>query len=142
MVFFKWKDAYELGLPHIDLQHTMIVNMMNELFISLGSKESEVTIRKTLENLLVYVEEHFATEEEAMKATDYPDMDAHLAEHEKFRKDVEDLSKRHLKDDYIAASEMIEFLKSWLRNHIAEVDKKFGDYACALSEEAKKKYFS
>ena len=36
MVFFEWKEQYELGLPHIDLQHTMIVNMVNELYMSLA----------------------------------------------------------------------------------------------------------
>ncbi len=138
MVFFQWKDEYELGLPHIDLQHTMIVNMMNELFIDLGSRQAPVTIRKTLDKLLLYVEEHFATEEEAMRASGYPDIDAHLLEHEKFRADVERLTERHRQNETIAASEMIEFLKSWLRNHIAEVDKKFGAHACSINEEARK----
>jgi len=141
MVFFKWKEEYELGLPHIDLQHTMIVNMMNELFVDLGSKKSPETIKKTLDKLLLYVDEHFSEEETAMLENDYPDKDAHFAEHEQFRQDVDALRQRHKIDGYLAASEMIEFLKSWLRNHIAEVDKKFGNYVCALSEEAQKKFF-
>ena len=140
MVFFKWKDEYELGLPHIDLQHTMIVNMMNELFVDLGSKKAPETIKKTLDKLLLYVEEHFDAEETSMREIAYPDMEAHLREHEKFRKDVEQLIERHKADEYIAASELIEFLKAWLRNHIAEVDKKFGAHVCALSEEAKKSF--
>lgn len=137
MVFFQWKEEYEIGLPHIDLQHTMIVNMMNELFIDLGSKKSPNTIKKTLDNLLIYIEEHFATEEEAMTEIDYPDLDAHLCEHEKFRADVEELTKRHREEDNIAASELIEFLKNWLRHHIAEVDKKFGIHAIAINEQAR-----
>ncbi len=119
----------------------MIVNMMNELFVDLGSKQAPATIKRTLDKLLLYVEEHFDAEEAAMRETGYPDMAAHLLEHEKFRQDVEQLNERHKADESIAASEVIEFLKSWLRNHIAEVDRKFGTHACKLSEEAKEAYF-
>lgn len=141
MVFFVWKEEYELGVPHIDLQHTMIVNMMNELFVDLGSRKAPETIKKTLDKLLIYVEEHFEAEETAMRETEYSDMLAHISEHEKFREDVLRLTERYQADEKIAAAELIEFLKTWLRNHIAEVDKKFGNYICKQSEEAKKAFF-
>ncbi len=141
MVFFQWKEEYELGLPHIDLQHTMIVNMMNELFVDLGSKEAPQTVKRTLGKLLLYVEEHFATEETAMREAAYPDLDAHLVEHEKFRQDVLDLTARHRADEHIAAAEVIEFLKDWLSSHIAEVDRKFGAYVSKRGDEAKEAYF-
>jgi len=141
MVFFEWKDEYELGLPHIDLQHTMIVNMMNELFVTLGSSETEETIRKTLEKMLLYVEEHFASEEAAMLENNYPEFDSHFREHEAYRARVKELHQRHHADEKIAAHELIEFLKDWFQNHIAEVDKRFGNYVYTLSEEARIKFF-
>lgn len=141
MVFFKWKDEYELGLPHIDLQHTMIVNMINELFVALGSDEVETTTRKTLDKMLMYVEEHFASEETAMRENNYPELEEHLREHAEFRAKVEVLYNRHQADEKVSAFELIEFLKVWFESHIVEVDKRFGIYVNQLSEAARKSFF-
>ena len=141
MVFFKWKDEYELGLPHIDLQHTMIVNMINELFVSLGSEEADFTAKKTLDKMMLYVEEHFASEETAMQENNYPALEDHLKEHNDFRGKVEKMYRNHQAGDKVAGFELIEFLKDWFQSHIVKVDKEFGKYVYQLSEEARKAFF-
>lgn len=141
MVFFEWKEQYELGLPHIDLQHTMIVNMVNELYMALETKEEEDTATKVLEKLLGYVEDHFASEEAEMRENNYPDLDEHLAAHEAFRVKVTRLHHRHHTGEKIAGYELSEFLKDWLLEHIAQVDKAFGAFVLQLSEKAKEAYF-
>ena len=137
MVFFEWKEQYELGLPHIDLQHTMIVNMINELYMSLETREEEDTTSKILEKLLCYVEDHFASEESAMREYNYPDQDAHLAAHNAFRVKVTRLHNRNQAGERIASYDLSEFLKDWLLEHIAQIDKAFGVFVSQLSEKAK-----
>jgi hemerythrin-like metal-binding protein len=141
MAFLEWNEQYELGLPHIDLQHTMIVNMINELYMSLETREEEDTTDKILEKLLCYVEEHFATEESAMQENNYPDQDTHLAAHEAFKVKVNRLHHRHQAGERIAGHELSEFLKDWLLEHIATMDKAFGTYVFQLSEKAKEEFF-
>ena len=141
MVFFEWKEQYELGLPHIDLQHTMIVNMINELYMSLETGEEESTTGKILEKLLCYVEDHFVSEEAAMQENNYPDQDAHLAAHDAFRVKVTRLHHRHQAGERIAGYELSEFLKDWLLEHIAQIDKAFGVFVFQLSEKAKESFF-
>ena len=141
MVFFEWKEQYELGMPHIDLQHTMIVNMINELYMSLETREEEETTSKILEKLLCYVEDHFASEEAAMRENNYPHQDAHLAAHDAFRVKVTRLHHIPLTGGKIAGYELSEFLKDWLLEHIAQVDKAFGVFVSQLSEKAKESFF-
>ena len=141
MVFFEWKEQYELGLPHIDLQHTMIVNMINELYMSLETRDEENTTTKILENLLSYVEDHFASEEAAMRENDYPDQDAHFAAHDDFRAKVNQLHHKHQAGEKIAGYALSEFLKDWLLKHIAQSDKAFGVFVLQLSDNAKEAFF-
>ena len=141
MVFFEWKDEYELGLPDIDLQHTMIVNMLNELHAAMESGQQIVTAEKTLDKMLLYVAEHFATEEQAMRDNGFPGLDAHMLEHEIFRGKVQALHERHVQGADVASHELIAILMAWLKNHIAEVDQEFGAFVCQKSEEAKKAFF-
>jgi len=138
MIFFEWKDEYELGLPHIDLQHTMIVNMINELYASLYTGEELSTTDKVLAKLLEYVEDHFAAEELAMRESNYPDQKSHFAKHEGFRKTVNRLHGRHQTGERVAVHELTSFLKDWVKEHIAQDDKAFGIFVFQLSEEARK----
>ena len=137
MVFFEWKEEYELGLPQIDLQHTMIVNMLNELHLFLDTGEEESATEKILAKLLGYVEDHFATEERTMRENKYHDLPSHLAEHEAFREKVNGFHDRHQAGGKIAVCELTVFLKNWLQEHIAQVDKTFGVFVHQLSEDAR-----
>lgn len=140
MVYFKWDEEYEIGLPQIDLQHTMIVNMINELFDSLGSSAADVAARKNLDKLRLYVEEHFAAEEAAMREYDYPLLEDHLAEHDRIRVQVNSMFDAHHSTGRISAFDLIEFLKDWFQVHIAEVDGEFGRYFRKKCEEARQSY--
>jgi len=140
MVFFEWKEEYEVGLPQIDLQHTMIVNMINELYTSLESEAEEDVTAKILAKLLGYVKDHFAAEEKAMRENDYPFQESHFAEHDAFREKVSRLHGRHQTGEKIAAYELAECLKEWLLDHIAGVDRVFGAYVFQLSEDAREAF--
>jgi len=142
MPFFEWKDEYELGLPDIDLQHTMIVNMLNELHASLEDGESDKVAERTLGKMLLYVEEHFNTEECAMRAQGFPGAAAHVVEHEVFRAKVHALHEKHHQESAVASDDLVAILMAWLKNHIAEVDQDFGRFVREQSEQARKKFFS
>jgi len=141
-VFFEWQDAYELGLPDLDLQHTMIVNMLNELHAAMQSGEAESASGKTLEKLLLYVEEHFATEERAMRDNNFPGYEDHVNEHEIFREQVKTLHERHAQGNRIASQELLTILMRWFKDHIAEVDQEFGRHVRDLSDQAKKNFYA
>ena len=142
MIFFEWKDAYELGLPDIDLQHTMIVNMLNELHAARKDGESDKVAERTLGKMLLYVEEHFNTEENAMRAQGFPGIEAHIVEHEVFRAKVHALHEKHYQQSAIVSDDLVTILMTWLKDHIAEVDQDFGRFVRERSEEARKKFFS
>lgn len=138
MIFFEWQDEYELGLPQIDLQHTMIVNMINELFSALGSAEADYVTRLTLDKLLDYIEEHFAAEESAMREFAYPQIDEHVALHRLLRQQVEGLHRQHHATGRVSGFELIEFLKNWFEKHIVVTDKAFGAHVARCNEAARK----
>ena len=76
------------------------------------------------QKLLDYVVMHFKTEEDMFAKVNYADTAAHKAIHDKF---VQDALAVKAVDDGV-----IQFLKSWLVNHIKGTDMKYVDVLKAL----------
>lgn len=124
-----WNDSYSVGNETIDNQHKGLVAMANELLLHCRQKgpEADVAFARTVKKAMDYARSHFSTEENIMTRSSYPDIQTHKKEHEKF---VIDILKaiREFEDGKIEPINLVEFLKNWLLNHIAETDKKCAPY--------------
>jgi hemerythrin len=130
-IFFKWSPDYSVNIKTIDDQHQELVNILNRLFIAVSRREGDQAIAGILDALLCYTQTHFALEERLMQQAKYKDYEAHKLEHIKLIAQLDQLCKKHLLEEKPIYFEMMQFLKTWLKEHIQGVDTK---YSTALQQ--------
>lgn len=121
----KWSPDLSVGIVSLDAQHQKLFRMFEELDEAiLGEKDREV-IGAVLDGLLAYTREHFVREEKLFAQTKYRDAPAHALEHEAFVRKAEALRADHLAGQDDVAPRALEFMSSWLREHIGGTDRKY-----------------
>lgn len=126
MSLIVWNDNYSVGVNRLDDDHIVIFSLINHVHDAHGSGADVGAIGRLLEVLVDRASAHFQREEALMKAHAYPDMAAHLAEHQEI---LEQLGALH--DAYRArpsadlSMEIIALLCTWLEDHILESDKRY-----------------
>jgi hemerythrin len=128
MALITWNNDLSVGIQEFDRQHQKLVTMVNEMHDALKAARGQEAIVSILPKLVEYTKSHFASEEAQMKKHVYPGYVSHKAEHDALTTQVMEYATR-LKDGKGTASvELMNFLKSWLTNHIKGVDKKYGPH--------------
>lgn len=128
MSVIKWRDSYNTGVARFDREHHKIVELIDRMYVALRDKEGRETIEKACGEAIAYTEGHFAGEEEAMAAIDYPGLAEQKEEHARMRVEVQKFQKMIEKDPGAGATGLYHFLRDWLINHIMVCDKKYGPF--------------
>lgn len=128
MALIKWNDKLSVNIEHIDKQHKLLVDYINELDNSLNTITSREDTTKLITKLIIYAAMHFAKEEDYFDRYNYPDSEMH----KKLHIDFED-KMTEFEDDFKAgkaelSEDILKFLKDWLINHILGTDKKYSDF--------------
>ena len=128
-----WDKRYAVGITIVDKQHRKLFGITNELYRAIHSstdqKGMEASFIKSVHETVEYVKEHFATEEELMRATAYPGYATHKAEHEDFARRILNDVATYEGGDTKVIIKFVHFLQSWLVEHIAVTDKALGSHA-------------
>lgn len=129
MTLMTWTPELSVGIDSIDTQHKKLIDMLNALYDGMQAKKSRETLGPVLKDLIDYTVTHFKYEEDLFQKTGYADMAAHKQEHEKLKMQVVDIHKRFQESVSGAISlEVMNFLRSWLTNHIKGTDKRYTDH--------------
>jgi hemerythrin-like metal-binding protein len=128
MPLFEWKDEYSVGVNELNLQHKKIIQLLNELYEAMRDRKPKETLGKILDNMTTYAAMHFQTEEKYMKKYDYPGMDAHKKQHEDFVAKVIDFKEKFHQGSLMLSLDVLNFLKSWLKEHIMGADKEYAPF--------------
>lgn len=132
---FAFTDKYKTGIELVDDEHRRLFEIIkdtNDVIHAELLHDKYDEIMRLLADLREYTEVHFHDEEELMKRINYPKLDAQKRAHSAFvERLVEiDLSDLDAMDDnqqeYL--TDLIQFLLSWLSNHILGMDKQIGVY--------------
>jgi hemerythrin-like metal-binding protein len=130
--FIEWSDKYSVGIIKVDDQHKSIVRMINELYAGCreGKEKANEIFRKTIKGLVEYIQLHFKAEEGLLIKYKYPEngFRAHKIEHEKFVVKVSEMLNDFKENRIIVLDDIIIFLKDWLLNHIATIDKVYFEF--------------
>ncbi len=129
--YLVWKDDYCVGIDSIDQQHKRLVNLINHLQTAIDYSTGKEFERDALNELVDYTKTHFTYEEGLMRDNDYPDFEAHKAQHEKMFKKVGEVLAEYENDQDTAMSNAVVYLKDWLINHINGTDKQYSSYLIA-----------
>lgn len=124
-VFFKWSDTYSVNIPTIDEQHQELVNILNQLFVSVSKREGSKVIAGILDALMDYTQTHFTLEERLMEEAGYPDVESHKLEHKKLIGQLDQLCKKYMLEEKPIYFELLSFLRNWLKQHILGCDSKY-----------------
>lgn len=123
-----WSDAYSISNEKIDHQHQKLVDTLNLLFSAMKEKRGNDVILTCLADVTNYTKYHFSAEEELFEKSDYPLKEKHKKEHRFFIQKIDSWQTNLSQGKSPLSVEMLEFLVSWVLNHIREVDKKMATY--------------
>jgi hemerythrin-like metal-binding protein len=89
--------------------------------------QSKTQMSGILGELAKYAKTHFAAEEKEMLAIGYPEIGAHITEHVKFTRKVDDFLANFSSGVAGVSVELMQFLNDWLVQHICHTDQKYSE---------------
>lgn len=120
-----WKDEYDLGIESIDLQHRMLIGIINSLTEAIERNDPAYGVAQAIDEMRAYAEEHLAYEEKLFDQCAFAEADAHREEHDVFRETLGEFRARAETTGPIVAIELLGYLEAWLLKHILVTDRKY-----------------
>ncbi len=123
-----WRQDFEVGIKIIDEQHMKLIDLITIVEKAQQAEADQTELGRVLKDLVEYVIEHFAAEEQIMEKISYPDLPRHKKLHIDLVEDVKKILLRLKQGNRIGCNELKSFLEQWLGDHILAEDKKIGKY--------------
>ena len=102
--------------------------LVNSLHDAMLAGRGAQILETLLAELTKFTLIHFANEEKLMAAVHYPEMPAHVQQHDRIRRTVKEMKARFERGEAAMTIELILFLSDWLKNHTTTTDLRLGDY--------------
>ena len=133
MTIIKWSPGLEIGIELIDDQHRGLVELVNMLHETVHSSdmspdEKHLVLEEILSDLISYTKMHFRSEEEYMEEINYPDLDSHRKEHERFTGAVGNFRDKFQEGGEELLKEVSEYMADWLIKHVKGRDSDLKNY--------------
>ena len=126
MPIIAWDKCFELGIEEFDDAHKHLVDLLNEAYDDFTNEAGCRPLAAILDTLIDYAKLHFASEERWMRSRKYPELVQHILEHEKFTLTILDIQKDLHDGKANLSLAVLEFLKTWLIDHILLTDSEYG----------------
>ncbi len=129
-----WRDKMSIGNHIIDMDHRLLICMINMIELSLLAPGDKVgNIKVALDELESYTDIHFKREEKIQFAIKYPRYDEHKHEHQQLVNRLQEIKEQILGIDDPAilakkAPQLTELLRDWLLHHVLQEDMKLKPY--------------
>ena len=134
MALIRWDDKYLVGEKQIDDEHRYLFELINEFYDGYMEDRDRARVLALFNRLVEYAQRHFTNEEALMQRSGYPDFDAHRGRHEKLFEQVFALNAR-LQDRAVNPThDTVQFLKTWLSDHIMLQDLVLGAHLASLKK--------
>ncbi|MCB6414854.1 bacteriohemerythrin [Dorea acetigenes] len=130
-MYAEFTENLATGNEMIDSQHKELIQKINDLLDSCEKSSDKVVAIKTLDFLSDYTEYHFNAEEQLQKDIEYPGYDKHKAQHEEFKKTVEELHEMLVEEEGPSpafVAKVQENVINWLYTHIQGFDRSVAEY--------------
>lgn len=120
-----WSKELSVGVVSLDAQHQKLFRMFEALDEAILAGKDREAVGGVIDGLLAYTQEHFVREEKLFAQTRYRDAAAHALEHAAFLREAEALRAEYLAGREGLAARVLEFMSSWLKEHICGTDRKY-----------------
>ncbi|MFC1747591.1 bacteriohemerythrin [Pseudomonadota bacterium] len=128
MTTFIFDESMHVGNRLMDREHAVLIEYINTLQSVVDGNSSRFLVGQVLEGLVEYTKTHFYIEEELMVAFSYSGYMAHKSAHDKFRLTMSQWVEQHKSGEVNITEEVMSFLKSWLIDHIQNIDAKLAGF--------------
>jgi hemerythrin-like metal-binding protein len=122
----EWSEDLSVKVLKLDKQHQKIVRILNNTHDAMRAGQTREGMIGLLLNLKAYVLNHFDAEEQLLHEHGCPMSEAYKAEHKRFADTVQKYEKTLASGGSINAGEVMEFLRTWVVDHIGKVNQEFG----------------
>ena len=119
-----WRSEYETGFSPVDQQHQHLFEIINRLHEAMLTGHGRGVLEETLDEMIHYTIEHFATEEKLMLQTNYPFYAEHKEIHDQLTQEVKEIGEKVANHEHLVTVELSHFLTQWLIHHIRGQDLK------------------
>lgn len=126
--YVTWKDVYSVGIEAIDADHQKLLHLVNQFQTAVYYRTGEEFEKEALDELVSYTKTHFSREEKLLAEHGYPELEAHIAEHQQMFKQVDDLMKAYGENRHKTMQKGTDFLRNWLINHINGTDQEYSQF--------------
>lgn len=127
---YEMKPEYYTGIKSIDEEHTKLFAIANECYDLLTNQFIEDKydyILKVINDLKEYTKYHFNNEEEYMNSIGYKRILSQKVSHNEFTEKINSINSDHIDENQKdALLELLEFLTTWLVDHILKQDTLIG----------------
>lgn len=128
MPIINWSASYSVGVKEIDAQHQIWIGLINKLHDAMSKGEGKQVLSDILKEVVAYTKTHLSYEESLFEKYGYPDRNAHKAVHQNFTNQVLDFQKKFDEKNSLLTIDVMNFLKTWLIDHITNTDKKYSEF--------------
>ena len=128
MTLLKWKSAYSLAIPSVDLEHRGMIALINQCYDQLGENADNDSIERFLGEIHSGISAHFALEEQLMLRAAYPEYEAHKEDHEELLDEIRDLMDQYVENPDAGAAILQERLANWFGRHFSTFDARLHEH--------------
>ena len=129
---FKWTNDLSVNVEKFDNDHKKLIDYLNKLYDAMSQGHGQKIVPNMLVSLIQYSKDHFKREEDVLQKHNYPHFEEHKKQHEEFVKKLNDLYEQYNSGSLALSIPMVNFLVSWIQNHIQRTDKKYSDFLAKL----------
>ena len=127
---FVWQEAYEFGIEPIDTAHRNLLAHLHALSRAIHAGTRALT-SPILTQIQAAAAHSFMLEEQSMQEQEYPFVDAHALQHQRFFEYFSELQaemERNEDDRIYLGFRVKTLLTDWLINHILNADRHFSHH--------------
>ncbi|MGL1937384.1 MAG: hemerythrin family protein [Fibrobacterales bacterium] len=127
MYNLEWKEKYQLGVSAIDDQHKFFLSLIKHFYEESHKIDNDEFLMRMMDELSLYAQFHFCSEENIMLKFNYPDQPDHADLHA----DLIDNLTTYTSSGNVTKDktlELVDFLIKWFFKHTLEEDMKFAKY--------------
>lgn len=126
-----WGPQIAVGRPEIDAQHQKLIGIINNLHDGMATGKGKDVLGKSLAELEDYTRYHFGTEEALMEKHAYNGAFFHKQKHKEFVGQLAAIMADYKNGRLTVSMETMNFLRTWLTDHILGMDKKLSQFLSA-----------